>query len=67
MDHTGYVVEDMDRSLAFYRDLLGLRVERDTVAEGEWITQVVGYSGARVRIVILGLGDLRHSVELHSI
>jgi catechol 2,3-dioxygenase-like lactoylglutathione lyase family enzyme len=64
MNHTGFVVSDMERSLAFYRDLLGLEVERNTVLEGEFISQLVGYPNARLHIVYLGVGDARHAVEL---
>lgn len=64
MNHTGFVVSDMERSVAFYRDLLGLSVERDQILEGEFISEVVGYPDARLHIVYLGTGDLRHSVEL---
>ncbi len=64
MNHTGFVVSDMERSLAFYRDLLGLQEERNTVLEGEFISQVLGYDGVKLHIVYLSNGDMRHSVEL---
>ena len=64
MNHTGFVVGDMERSLAFYRDLLGLREERNQILEGEFISELVGYPDARLHIVYLGLGDMKHSVEL---
>ena len=64
MNHTGFVVSDMERSLSFYRDLLGLSIERDQVLEGDFISEVVGYPDARLHIVYLGVGDQRHSVEL---
>ena len=64
MNHTGFVVSNMDRALAFYRGLLGLEIERDQILEGEFISELVGYPDARLHIVYLGLGDLKHSVEL---
>ena len=64
MNHTGFVVSDMERSRAFYRDLLGLQEERDQILEGEFISELVGYPNARLHIVYLGPGDVRHSVEL---
>lgn len=64
MNHTGFVVSDMERSLEFYQDLLGLRQERNQILEGEFISELVGYPDARLHIVYLGTGDLRHSVEL---
>jgi catechol 2,3-dioxygenase-like lactoylglutathione lyase family enzyme len=62
--HTGFVVSDMERSLAFYRGLLGMKVERSMVVEGDFISQVVGYSKAKLNIVFLGVGDMRHALEL---
>ena len=44
MNHTGFVVSDMERALAFYRDLLGLNIERDQILEGEFISELVGLS-----------------------
>ncbi len=64
MNHTGSVVSDMGRSLEFYQDLLGLKQERNQILEGEFISELVGYPDARLHIVYLGTGDLRHSVEL---
>ncbi len=64
MNHTGFVVSDMERALAFYRDLLGLNEERDQILEGEFISQLVGYPDARLHIIYLGMEDMRHSVEL---
>ncbi|MEE9199786.1 MAG: VOC family protein [Dehalococcoidia bacterium] len=64
MNHTGFVVSDMERSLAFYRDLLGLREERNFVMEGEFISQLAGFPNAKLHIVYLGIGDKRHAVEV---
>lgn len=64
MNHTGLVVSDMERSLAFYRDVLGLVEERGDVMEGEMISRLTGFEDARIRIAYLGIGDMRHSVEL---
>ncbi len=53
IDHTAIVVSDTDASLAFYRDLLGLRVAGESEnygVEQEHLNQVFG---ARVRITSL--------------
>ena len=63
-NHTGFVVSDIERSLGFYRDLLGLKEERNMIVEGEFISKLVGYPEARLHIVYLGMGDMRHAVEL---
>ena len=64
MNHTGLSVSDMDRSLEFYRDMLGLEIERDSILEGDFLEKLNGIPGAKVHIVYLGNGDGRHSVEL---
>ena len=64
INHTGLVVSDMERSLAFYRDVLGLVEERSDVMEGEMISRLTGFEDARIRIAYLGIGDMRHSLEL---
>lgn len=55
LHHTGFTVSDMERSLAFYRDLLGLEVVVDQEPEAEYPAQVTGFPGARLRIVFLKL------------
>ena len=64
MNHTGFVVADMEEALRFYRDLLGFTEDRNLVAEGEFISQLVGYPDTRLHVVYLGLGDMRHALEL---
>jgi lactoylglutathione lyase len=54
--HTSRSVGDMDRSLAFYRDLLGLEVLLDTEMAGEMLEREVALEGARLRLVELGTG-----------
>jgi catechol 2,3-dioxygenase-like lactoylglutathione lyase family enzyme len=46
----------MDRSLVFYRDLLGMEVILDTEMEGEMLDREVALEGARLRLVELGTG-----------
>lgn len=49
--HFGIVVEDLERSLHFYRDLLGLEIKRDMQEEGEFIDTILGLKEVRVRTV----------------
>jgi catechol 2,3-dioxygenase-like lactoylglutathione lyase family enzyme len=49
-------VQDMDRSVAFYRDVLGFVQEDDREVAGEGFEHLYGVFGARVRIVRLRLG-----------
>lgn len=49
--HFGIVVEDIEKSLHFYRDLLGLEIKRDIQEEGEFIDTILGLKGVKVRTV----------------
>ncbi len=50
IDHTAIVVENTDRSLAFYRDLLGLRVAGESRNQGTEQEHLNNVEGARLRI-----------------
>ncbi len=53
LDHVNIVVAEVDRSVAFYSRLLGLRVIMDRVLDGPWFESLAGQAGARARCVIL--------------
>ena len=57
LGHVALSVSDMDRSLAFYRDLLGMKVLMELDVSDERIGNVIGVPGAKCRIVHLTLGD----------
>jgi catechol 2,3-dioxygenase-like lactoylglutathione lyase family enzyme len=59
LHHTSRTVADLERSLGFYRDLLGLEVVADEELHGESLDRVVGLDQARLRVVELALGDGR--------
>ena len=49
--HFGIVVSDMERSLRFYRDLLGLKVVREMEESGEYIDNMLSLQNGRVTTV----------------
>jgi catechol 2,3-dioxygenase-like lactoylglutathione lyase family enzyme len=53
--HVGISVADLERSLGFYRDLLGLAVV--AVSEEEEVGSVAGIAGARARFADLDAGN----------
>lgn len=55
--HAGIVVTDMEESLGFYRDLLGLRVVLDKELSGEFLDGLLGLRGVRMRAVMLQAPD----------
>lgn len=62
--HTGYTVADLDRSLGFYRDLLGMEVLATQEKEGGYLAAIVGYPDAHVRMAHLRMPGSDHVVEL---
>ena len=62
--HTGFVVENLNRALEFYTQVLGMDIEREpTLSDTPWISEVVGYKGVIMRQAYVGVGD-GHSIEL---
>lgn len=61
--HTGIVVSSMERSLEFYRDLLGMKVWADFEDDSAYVQAVTETPGARIRMVKLQAGD-GGSIEL---
>ncbi len=58
----GMTVSDMDRSIAFYRDVLTFRVVADFEVAGDAFEHLTGVFGARARIVRMRLAD--ETIEL---
>ena len=61
-DHVGFAVASLDESLRFWVDGLGARLLRTGEMEGEFLGQVTGAHGARVRLAIVSLAD--QTIEL---
>jgi lactoylglutathione lyase len=62
--HTGLTVRDLDRSLAFYRDLLGMELVFAQEKEGGYLAAIVGYPDAHVRMAHLAFGGDGARIEL---
>jgi catechol 2,3-dioxygenase-like lactoylglutathione lyase family enzyme len=63
--HVGIVVVDLERTLGFYRDLLGLSVARAMDEGGEYLARMTGLPAAAARTVKLaapggGMIELLH-------
>jgi catechol 2,3-dioxygenase-like lactoylglutathione lyase family enzyme len=62
--HTGYTVSNLDRSLGFYRDLLGCEVVATQEKQGGYLAAIVGYPDAHVRMAHLRAPGSMHVIEL---
>jgi len=60
--HTGITVSDLDRSIRFYRDLLGCEVSAPVRAEGPFFEAVTGVPGCRIDVAFARLPG--HVIEL---
>lgn len=61
---TAFTVSDLDRSLAFYRDLLGFEVLYDRIREGEVYEQLTGFQSVKMRLALLKDAGTDHRLEL---
>ena len=59
LHHASLTVTDLERSLRFYRDLLGVSVREQVDTAAALVTAISGESTGRVRIADLDLGDGR--------
>ncbi|MGV3724364.1 MAG: VOC family protein [Actinomycetota bacterium] len=64
IDHVNIVVSDMERSVRFYTEALGLRRGFETVLEGEWVERVVGFRGVKAPCVFMETDDPNVRLEL---
>jgi len=61
--HTSFTVADLERSLAFFRDVLGLEVVGTREVRDEYFGQIVGLPGCVVKAALIRLPG-GHHVEL---
>ena len=61
-DHTGITVSDIERSLAFWRDVLGFALSHRAHQKGDLAEQIVGVPGAEILIAVLKAPG--HKIEL---
>ena len=53
VDHTGITVSNLERSLAFWRDVLGFEVSHTAHQKGELGQEITGVEGAEIKLVVL--------------
>ena len=63
-NHSGFVVQDIDVMVAFYRDTLGLTVVREADSIAPEGGDHTGFPGARRRLVFVGKPEGEHLLEL---
>ena len=62
-DHTGITVSNLERSLAFWRDVLGFEFSHTAHQKGELAQEITGVEGAEIKLAVLRAPG-GHKVEL---
>jgi catechol 2,3-dioxygenase-like lactoylglutathione lyase family enzyme len=65
MDTVGIVVDDLAAAIAFFVEL-GLELEGEAAAEGDWVDRLLGLDGVRVDIAVVRTPDGHGRVELST-
>lgn len=62
-DHTGITVTNLERSLAFWRDVLGFELSHRAHQKGELAAEITGVPGAEIQLAVLKT-PTGHRIEL---
>ena len=62
-DHTGITVTNLERSLAFWRDVLGFELSHRAHQTGELAAEITGVPGAEISLAVLKT-PTGHKIEL---
>ena len=63
--HTGFTVSDISRSIAFYRDVLGMELVRRQEGTAPYLGTITGFPGVRLQMAFLRVSpDAPHVLEL---
>ena len=62
-DHTGIAVENLERSLAFWCDVLGFELSHTAHQTGELAQEITGVAGAEIKLAVLKTPG-GHKIEL---
>jgi catechol 2,3-dioxygenase-like lactoylglutathione lyase family enzyme len=62
-DHTGITVSNLERSLAFWRDILGFELSHTAHQTGDMAEQITGVKGAELKLAVVKAPG-GHKIEL---
>jgi len=62
-DHTGITVSNLERSLAFWRDVLGFKFSHTAHQKAELAQEITGVEGAEIKLAVLKTRG-GHKIEL---
>ena len=62
-DHTGITVKNLERSLGFWRDVLGFELSHRAHQKGDLAAEITGVAGAEIQLAVLKT-PTGHKIEL---
>ena len=62
-DHTGITVSNLERALAFWRDVLGFELSHTAHQTGEMAREITGVAGAEIKLAVVKAPG-GHKIEL---
>jgi glyoxylase I family protein len=62
-DHTGITVSNLERAVAFWRDVLGFELSHTAHQTGEMASEITGVAGAELKLAVLKTPG-GHKIEL---
>jgi catechol 2,3-dioxygenase-like lactoylglutathione lyase family enzyme len=62
-DHTGITVSNLERSLAFWRDVLGFELSHTAHQTGKMASEITGVEGAEIKLAVVKTPS-GHKIEL---
>ena len=65
--HFSFTVSDLDRSIAFYRDLLGFTLVHVQEQDNEYTRRLVGLEDARLRVAQLAVPGQPRGISTHDL
>lgn len=61
--HTGVTVSDLDRSVRFYRDVLGFELSPPVQVNGPFFEKVTGVPGCVIDVAFAALSEIQTATE----
>lgn len=65
--HFSFTVADIDRSIAFYRDLLGFTLVKTQEQANEYTSRLVGYPNAHLKVAQFALPGQPRGISSHDL
>ena len=66
-DHTGITVSNLERALAFWRDVLGFEFSHGAHQKGERPEQITGVKGAELKLAVVKTPGGHHRVPVEAL